>query len=108
MDLMTEGDAQAQLLEELEKAKASLKTRFLSNYATTGTSLTDPTPDATVPNGSPQKLNAHHRWRVRVTDPNSELNQFFIFCKFDNNCGDDPLEWWHAKRHSFPNLYRMV
>jgi hypothetical protein len=108
MDSMTESDAQAQLLEELEKAKASLKARFLSNYATTGTSLSDPIPDATVPNGSPQKLNSRHRRRVRATDPNSELDQFFIFCKFDNNCGDDPLEWWHAKRHSFPNLYRMV
>jgi hypothetical protein len=71
-------------------------------------SLTDPTPDATVPNGSPQKLNARHRRKVRATDSNSELDQFFIFCKFDNNCGDDPLEWWHAKCRSFPNLYRMV
>jgi hypothetical protein len=105
---MEPGTDKTQLLEELEKAKASLKAHFISNYASTGKSAFDPIPDATVPNGSPQKLNSRHRRKVKPADPNSELDQFFILCQFDNTCGDDPLEWWAVKRHSYPNLYRMV
>jgi hypothetical protein len=108
MDPFTEGDMQTQLLEELEKAKTALKAHFLFNYASTGISSFDTIPDATVVNGSPQKLNVRHRRKPRLADPNTELDQFFILCRFDNSCSGDPLEWWHTKHEIFPNLYRMV
>jgi hypothetical protein len=108
MDPFTEGDMQTQLLEELENAKTGLKAHFMSNYASAGMSSFDTVSDATVANGSPQKLNARHRRKPRLADPNTELDQCFILCRFDNICGDDPLEWWHTKREVFPNLYRMV
>jgi hypothetical protein len=108
MDPFTEGDMQIQLLEELEKAKTGLKAHFLSNYASTGISSFDTIPDATVVSGSLQKLNLRHRRKPRLTDLNTELDQFFILCRFNNSCGGDPLEWWHTKREIFPNLYRMV
>jgi hypothetical protein len=108
MDPFTEGDMQIQLLEELEKVKTELKAHFLSNYASTGISSFDTILDVTVVNGLPQKLNLCHCCKPQLTNLNTELDQFFILCWFDNSCSDDPLEWWHTKRKIFPNLYYMV
>jgi hypothetical protein len=98
------------LLEELDKAKANLRQHFLSNYASTGTSIADPIPDPTVPNGSPQKISFISRYsKKRRTAIFCEIDEYFRLTKepepFDTV---DPLQWWYAQRDKFPNLYHLA
>jgi hypothetical protein len=64
---------------ELEKSMVALRDHFLANYTTTGIDTTDPTPDPTVPNGSPQKISFTSRYgkKRHPTTTASELDEYF-------------------------------
>jgi hypothetical protein len=100
-----------ELHADLEKSMVRLRAHYIMNYASTGTTPSDPIPDPTVPNGSPQKisLTARYTKNRRPTDSAAELDEYFRLTKnpepFDTV---DPLQWWYTNRDKFPNLYRLA
>ncbi|KAF5347670.1 hypothetical protein D9758_013709 [Tetrapyrgos nigripes] len=42
------------------------------------------------------------------TSPQDELDKYFHFTSHPSKMTVDPLEWWHARRDQFPNLYCLA
>jgi hypothetical protein len=102
-----------ELHADLEKSVVNLREHYINNYASIGTTSSDPTPDPTVQNGSPQKqkrtFTSRYGKHRRPTTAASELDEYFRLTKnpepFDSV---DPLQWWYARKDQFPNLYRLA
>ena len=94
----------------LEVAKANLESHFDIFYST-------PTPSSLSSNTlldnqqSPRKnfASRYTKKRGSTTMERYELREYFRQTS-EPACFDttDPLEWWHTRRETFPNLYRLV
>ncbi|KAJ7792593.1 hypothetical protein B0H13DRAFT_2172466 [Mycena leptocephala] len=98
----------SELLAGLEKSKADLKKHFETHYADAQPSSVSDIPAESSPAGSPVKFNIFARYGARATSSvvsNNELEDYFRLTSIAEPFEDtDPLQWWYARRHKFPNL----
>ena len=107
-DYRTEPD----LLADIEKSKAFMVEHFKLHYPPVSNDTETPATAPTVPagNGSPQKINFLSRYATTGSFSNdwNELDEYFRITVQPVDFEQDPVEWWHARRHQFPCLYRMA
>jgi hypothetical protein len=96
----------------LDRSKADLKAHFEIHYANSQQSSASDAPAEPAPAGSPVKFNIFARYGARATSSvvsNNELEDYFRLTSIPEPFEDtDPLQWWYARRHKFPNLYLLA
>lgn len=99
-------------ITELRHARQNLNDHYSAMYASRSTSAastgtTQPTTSAPLAPGSPDRVDFTARYKKHTRATINELDEYFKL-PLEHFDGCDPIDWWHARRHQFPNLSRLA
>ncbi|KAJ3517257.1 hypothetical protein NLJ89_g623 [Agrocybe chaxingu] len=96
----------------LELAKASLESHFETFYNTPASSQSMISSGTSQDNQRSPRKNFASRYTQKRSSATAERNELWEYFRQTAEPANfektDPLEWWHARRESFPNLYRLA